>query len=383
MSSNPWSAFRDFAQRVECRLDAWARTRLTDEEYADATALDQRIKGDFWKLCLYFAATAGFLALLIVGIQPSVHFGRAFFWSSVALLYALACVTSAWYGYRKWSGRPAWKVIGIFVVLMLAGFVVGAWVSTFATGKPLSDLNWEKIAKGTSIAMLMGIGLAIVLVTIAHLRKREAVQKAARLQAEAERERLARQSMQAELKLLQAQVEPHFLFNTLANLRHLVQVKSPDALAMLDHLIHYLRTALPEIRAETSTLGREAELARAYLEILRIRMGGALDFAIEVPPALAGEPFPPLMLITLVENAVKHGVAPLGRGAVVVRASKEGARLRVEVDDDGRGLEEPIGQGVGLANIRDRLRALFGEGARLDLAGREPAGTRASIELPA
>jgi LytS/YehU family sensor histidine kinase len=152
---------------------------------------------------------------------------------------------------------------------------------------------------------------------------------------------------------------------------------------MLDHLIHYLRTALPEIRAETSTLGREAELARAYLEILRIRMGGALEIAIDIPAELAREPFPPLMLITLVENAVKHGVTPRGGGHVTVHAAKDGGRLRVEVEDDGRGLQAPIGQGVGLANIRERLRALFGDAAHLDLTGRDPAGTRASIELPA
>jgi LytS/YehU family sensor histidine kinase len=201
------------------------------------------------------------------------------------------------------------------------------------------------------------------------------------LAAEAERERFARQGVQAELKLLQAQVEPHFLFNTLANLRFLVQTGSPHALEMLDHLIHYLRTALPEIRAESSTVGREIELARAYLEILRIRMGGALEIFADAPADLANVVFPPLVVLTLVENAIKHGIAPLGRGRVGVRAETSNGRLRVIVEDDGRGLVEPIGQGVGLGNVRERLRAIYGETARLELAGRPGGGTIASVEV--
>ena len=181
----------------------------------------------------------------------------------------------------------------------------------------------------------------------------------------------------------EGQVEPHFLFNTLSNVRYLVQTGSPDALAMLDHLIRYLRTALPQIRSDGSTLGREAELARAYLEIMRLRMGGALEFAIEVPPALESQPFPPLMLITLVENAIKHGVAPQGRGRVHVRAVEAAGGVRIEVEDDGRGLVEPVGQGVGLSNVRDRLRALDVEAARLLLESRGGGGTVATIEIPA
>jgi LytS/YehU family sensor histidine kinase len=151
---------------------------------------------------------------------------------------------------------------------------------------------------------------------------------------------------------------------------------------MLDHLIHYLRTSLPEIRSESSTLGREAELARAYLEILRLRMGGALEIAIDIPADLARAPFPPLMVMTLVENAIKHGVAPQGRGHVSVSASAANGKLRVVVQDDGRGLDGTLGRGVGLANVRERLGAIFGAQARLDLEGRADGGTRATIEVP-
>ncbi len=213
------------------------------------------------------------------------------------------------------------------------------------------------------------------------LRLGEAAERAARLAAENERERFARQSVQAELKLLQAQVEPHFLFNTLANVRHLVQAGSADALPMLDHLIHYLRTALPEVRRDSTTLGREAELARAYLEIMRMRIG-ELSFAIDVPAGLAAHEFPPLMLMTLVENAVKHGVAPAGHGEIRIAARQADGRIEVDVIDDGRGLGGGIGQGVGLSNVRGRLKALYGDDARLSLESGASGGTCARLEIP-
>jgi LytS/YehU family sensor histidine kinase len=150
---------------------------------------------------------------------------------------------------------------------------------------------------------------------------------------------------------------------------------------MLDHLIHYLRTALPDIRSDSTTLGREAELARAYLEIMRIRMG-ELTFTIDVPADLSNREFPPLMLMTLVENAVKHGVAPVGRGAIRVCARRLGEAIEVSVIDDGRGLGGTLGQGVGLTNVRERLSALYGARGRLVLESGPDGATVARLELP-
>ena len=250
---------------------------------------------------------------------------------------ALAFFISAWYGYRKWTGLRARRNFANFIAALVLG-AAGVVAVDLVTPGPSIYENPEKISALVGVVLLMAIAAFVLIRAIATLRNREVAQRMALLKADAERERLARQGVQAELKLLQAQVEPHFLFNTLANVRHLVQTGSPDALAMLDHLIHYLRTSLPEIRSESSTLGREAELARAYLEILRLRMGGALEIAIDIPPDLAPTPFPPLMVMTLVENAIKHGVAPQGRGRVYVSASAGGGKLRVVVEDDGRGL---------------------------------------------
>ena len=383
MSTPSPTSLRARIKALECRVDAWAAKRLSADEYADAQALDRRLKQNFWRWLAQYVVIVAFFGLIALSLWPQLGVARAMVYSAVACTYLLVALMSAWYGWRKYTRKPAWRVFAFFMVVLVVGSVVGYAIGNYHMGRSLSQVDPEKGARAIAIAVLLGTGLAALLVGVAHLRLREANQKAARLQAEAERERLARQGIQAELKLLQAQVEPHFLFNTLANVRHLVQTGSPDALRMLDHLIRYLRTALPEIRSEGSTIGREAELARAYLEIMRLRMGGALEYTVDVPSTLAERPFPPLMLITLVENAIKHGVAPLGRGRVAVRALEQGGRLRVEVDDDGRGIDGEIGQGLGLANLRERLRALYGDAARLDLAGREPAGAIAVIEVPA
>jgi len=376
-------ALTERMRAVENRLDAWAAGRLSPEEYAEAQALDRKMKRNFGRLAAVFGLSTLVVATVFVGIRPQTSFWTALVFSALGILYLVAAIVSAWYGYRKWSDRPAWKVFAVLLALVMGGGALGFVAGSFGDGHTLAVMSAEKYTRGAAITFLLGMLFAALLVGVSRMRLRDAAQTAARLHAEAERERLARRGAQAELKLLQAQVEPHFLFNTLANVRYLVQSGSPDAVAMLDHLIHYLRSALPEIRSEGSTLAREAELARAYLEIMRIRMGGALDFAIELPEEIADATFPPLMLITLVENAIKHGVAPKGRGRVEVRAAREGASLRVCVDDDGRGIIQPAGRGVGLANIRARLHALFGDAAYIALEDRVGGGTHAIIQVPA
>jgi signal transduction histidine kinase len=188
----------------------------------------------------------------------------------------------------------------------------------------------------------------------------------------------------AELKALQAQVEPHFLYNTLANTRYLARHDPERAAQMLEHLIAYLHSALPDMRSQASTLGREFDLAGHYLALMAIRFGERLRYRLDCPPALAGLQVPPLLLMTLVENAVKHGVERKpGPVQVALEARRSGAAVSIVVSDDGAGIVDAVlGHGVGLRNLRQRLDALYGARAAFDLR-RTPAGlTEAVLTLP-
>ena len=188
---------------------------------------------------------------------------------------------------------------------------------------------------------------------------------------------------EAVLQATQAQIEPHFLFNTLANVRRLYQVDAGAARAMLRQFAQMLRATLHTMRDDRSTLGRELAVAVAYLSVQKIRMGDRLRFDTQVPEHLHAAHLPPMMLSTLVENAIKHGLAPLERGGSVriVADAKDGV-LRVRVEDTGRGLSESAGAGLGLANIEARLAAMFGGAGALSLEPNEPAGVVARIDLP-
>lgn len=203
------------------------------------------------------------------------------------------------------------------------------------------------------------------------------------LTAERSRARLVQRMEEARLRMLEAQIEPHFLFNTLANVRRLYQTDAAAAESMLDNLMRYLEVALPQMRASGSTIGREAALTEAFLAIQKIRMGARLAYAIEVPPSLATASLPPMMLLTLVENAIKHGLAPLPEGGSVrISASLVGNELLVQVADTGRGFAQSSGGGTGLANIRARLSSAFGPAGRLSFALNEPRGVVATIAVP-
>jgi hypothetical protein len=206
-------------------------------------------------------------------------------------------------------------------------------------------------------------------------------------QAAQERERARalaaeKQALDAQLAALQAQIEPHFLFNTLANVASLIDTAPDKAKHMLSRLIALLRAALDASRAARGTLGQEVDLLQAYLDILAVRMGPRLRYTIDVAPALRELPLPPLLIQPLVENAIKHGLEPkIEGGRVSVEARAEGAALVIVVADDGLGFTPTAGSGVGLDNLRARLAALYGSDARLRIEDAGP-GTRVRIEMP-
>jgi sensor histidine kinase YesM len=207
-------------------------------------------------------------------------------------------------------------------------------------------------------------------------------------QAEAEKARVAdieKQAMQAQLQMLQAQIEPHMLFNTLANLQGLIATDPPRAQLLLEQLIAYLRATLKSSRAAATTLAEEFSLMDAYLGLMAIRMGERLAYRLDLPAPLAGVRIAPMLLQPLLENAIRHGLEPkIEGGRLDVSAAREGACLVLTVRDTGLGLDAPAshGTGLGLENIRERLSALYGAGASLTLADGAPCGTLATITIP-
>lgn len=208
-----------------------------------------------------------------------------------------------------------------------------------------------------------------------------------------ELERLGLQKSEADLRLavLQAQVEPHFLFNTLASVRSLVSSDPQRAAQTIDALAQHLRATLPKLRAETgiprSTLSEQIAICTSYLELMKVRLGGRLQTEIRLPDELRDVAFPPLLLISLVENAIKHGVEPkpgVTRVLLIARTIQDGdqEKLEVLVEDDGAGLKLGTGEGTGLANIQAQLLTRFGSAASLELNERAGGGVLARLVLP-
>lgn len=249
-------------------------------------------------------------------------------------------------------------------------------------------INWDEIV--TLIAFILVITLTMLkLMAGSQYRARVAAYRATQ---RAEGEALKRQLSDAQLKAMQAQVEPHFLFNTMASVDYLIDVDPKRASKMQKTLISYLRAALPQMREASTTLEREIKLVSDYLEILKVRMDERLSFTVDVPEALHSADIPPMMLQSLVENAIKHGLEPKPEGGEVrIRAERVAAeggdRLRVTVADTGVGLAatgtpSTRGTGLGLSNIRDRLALYYGDKGKLVLKPNQPSGTLVTIDIP-
>ncbi len=280
--------------------------------------------------------------------------------------------------------KPWLKLIHTQFIALVIGAAVGTILSGLLIGRSLTQLfTYEPMFFGMVVFTAVSIAMGVLTTTVLVYREQAARSAVEVARADAQRHELEKQVLEARLKLMQAQIEPHFLFNTLANVQHLVETDAPLAGKTLDSLIAYLRAALPEMREGTTTLGREAAMARAYLEIQEIRMGKRLTFTVNVPDPVRHLPFPPMMLLTLIENALKHGIDPLQQGGHILVSAELGENmLTVSVADNGQGLLQSNGLGVGLENIRERLRTLHGKTAKLILEENAPRGVLAKILVP-
>ncbi len=296
---------------------------------------------------LTFIAVAILAALILAARIPLQNF------IAQCVLFGVALFAGALFG--------EWAVLGIFW---------GAWPTIEFSAVATRAIRWLPI----------GFFAGAIVV----FRQRTLGTAAQLHETQVRRLQLEQQHVAIRLQLLQAQIEPHFLFNTLATIRRLHQTDLQRGRETLAHFIHYLKSSLPEMRARETTLGREVDLIGAYLDVLRVRMGSRLEFSIEVDTVLRDLLIPPLSLATLVENAIKHGISNLPEGgAIAINAWLEDDTLSVRVADTGAGLVASSGTGVGLANLRVRLRGLYGEAGVLAIAANHPQGLTATIHVPA
>jgi hypothetical protein len=322
----------------------------------------------------------------------SVH--RATFY--VEWVYSTAIGTSCWLfidGGRQWaagmmnrrraagggaqSSWPGLLWMSAFVVLgTVFGYTVGHSIGNFVTGIPAPNLLANRPA--VAVSFVAAVVVTYFFYSTERLHHERAMAEGAH-----------RLAVESQLKLLESQLEPHMLFNTLANLRVLIGLDPPRAQAMLDRLIAYLRATLQASRARMHPLATEFARLADYLELMAVRMGPRLQFTLDLPDSLRQHPIPPLLLQPLVENAIKHGLEPkVEGGRIGVQASHHGGRLRLDVRDTGAGLSAAAAtassQHFGTGQVTERLRAVYGPAATFTLAAADDAegGTLARIELP-
>jgi hypothetical protein len=294
---------------------------------------------------------------------------------------------------RRWGFTPPTKVIVGLLLVMCALHVATGLPLTLALVAHLTVVNSSSAQVG-NLMLVLPVTMLVIAVSV-WVRDATVTKWKRRLE---DQERLTREAEQgrklaeAQLAMLQAQIEPHFLFNTLASVQYLVKRDAGGADFLLTQLVRYLRHAMPKMRQRMSTLGQEFELADAFLQIARMRMGGRLTVSVELAERLSELVFPPLVLQTLVENALKHGVEPkLGPVSISVRADTEAGtdgveRLVVGVTDNGVGLgrANTQGTGAGLINIRERLAGIYGHSATLVVVDLSKGGvsSRVVMQLP-
>jgi signal transduction histidine kinase len=282
-------------------------------------------------------------------------------------------------------GRWMFQLIALALAMPLWTYVA-YWITT--GGDPQFAANPKRLSGFMSLTF-GGIFFGACVSLGAMIRQREARVNAQTLAFERERRELERQAVEARTQLLRSQIQPHFLFNTLANIQALVETGSPHAPQVLASLIAYLKAAVPQLDETVSTLGREVELARAYLELMRMRMPDRLRFKLEVDPSVLACRCPPTTLLTLVENAVRHGIDPAEDGGEIdITVKRDGGDVLIRVEDSGVGpggsdAGPGPGTGSGLKALRERLALAFGTGAALRLFEREPHGFRAEVQFPA
>ncbi|RVU49180.1 sensor histidine kinase [Rubrivivax rivuli] len=376
------------ANRLQRLYFGWAEkhyARMDPALAAEARRLDRWLysRGGLGLLLGLAGAVTGSVAGLVATGFPVA---LAVLCSLLVWLGLPTAALGAWLQPHKFTARQLLRrSLGIFL-LGYAGAFVGFLVGRLARPaglqpETLLDSLWAAARAATPFLLVALAAITLLVWGMAQWREQHDRRELAQMRLVQERDAAARQAAEAQLRLLQAQVQPHFIFNTLAAVQHWVDTADPRAGPLLRSLSTFLRGSTELLAREQVSLGEELALAGHYLATLQARLGERLHFKTAADPALAALQLPPGLLLTLVENAVEHGIAPALRGGTVrVEARRTAEGWQLCVSDDGQGLASGWQEGVGLANCRQRLHHHFGGRARLTLQALHP-GTRACIEV--
>jgi|LakMenEpi03Aug12_release.lakeMendotaPanAssembly.Ray.scaffolds.fasta_scaffold172151_2 sensor histidine kinase YesM len=338
----------------------------------------------------------GFTLIAVFGLLTS---GRQVLLSDVPVAFADYLLISNVIGFAFWGVIGAIERIepfmrwvtqrGLFMTVLFYAFM-GTFIVTGSFVVVSLIPGYSGIGKWlfTIPQLVSSFIISLIVSTVLGLLwQRRVNELAAQLILLAERERAEsaqRAAVQANLRALQAQIEPHFLFNTLANVTSLIHTRPDAAKHMLEEFIAYLRVSLATTRENETTLAQEFVLMQRFLSVLKVRMGSRLQVRVELPVDLQSFVLPPMLIQPLVENAIKHGVEPkIDGGEIRLKAAKVGDAVAIEVADTGMGFQHSTSNGIGLKNVRERLDKLYEGKATLAIEDNVPSGTKITIRIPA
>ena len=318
------------------------------------------------------------IALVLAMINPSTGF---FVDLIISQSFGITIYSMIFLMFRVFKPRQRLTLILVIFIAVSCGSIIGLSIGLFILDKMFSitmNLPMKHLLQIILSAIIFSSAFLYFFISKSRLRLRNEMIEQERIKRMA----VEKESLLANLRMLQAQIEPHFLFNTLSNILSLIDTQPAKGKSMLLDLTKYLRNSLSRTLPGKNTLDQEISMLRAYLNIQKIRMDERLNFIIDVPENLRQLSFPPMLLQPLVENAIKHGLEPkVDGGKILIRAAEENSILRIEVADTGMGFSDFNKSGVGIANVRERLALLFGEKGRLMIEENMPHGVRATIEV--
>ena len=339
-----------------------------------------------WRWLFLSVPAAFLLAVIAAWVVPDIAFFEA--WPALNVLFFLIGI--AIIPVLSPNASVARKLIHIAVSAPVAAvfiaILIGAVLDRYY-GNDLRQTFYLRFQATLVAGLSAGLLYAAIAAAIVYLRAQRLAIANRRLSVEINESDVQRQLTETRLRLLQAQIEPHFLFNTLASAQQLSQKGAPDAAKLIGHLVRFLRMSIPSMREDRGALKRELEQVAAYLSIMQTRMGDRLAFSIHADVDVEEFALPPALVMTLVENAIKHGIEPAAAGGRVdVSASRRGDSVVISVGDTGVGLvstvTQEIGSGLGLSNIAQRLQAIYGDAAHVKLQQNSPRGCIAFLTLP-